>query len=477
MTGDAGGGADAGQWTRRGFLELTGGTLAAVGLSGGTLAEVGGDESDDPAHHGLLLGPEAQRPPADGDYLGDWDEYRFVYFATDTGAKSYISTDDSDWTDLPMPNPQTQVEELRVEDHTSFFNHTFARPSAPDDKNWLYTSADVTKQSSEVELAASTSMTSTQRGNYPPGTEAIPGVAWRVTGTPTGGSAEAGYFDSTNGFGVGEDSTGSYAFVRKAGTTHTVYRTDQGNGGWNGHVPDGRVWDSDSPVITRFPHLFYGGGSINVRALLHDGDTPELRTLHTFTPENVPSSFGAGPPFDQPNLPITFDSASLAGGNLRANAAHYEYGDEHDESRLNGEHFDGITVTASGWTPILSFAKRSGWEMVNIKPSAFDVFAATNDVKLSLQLDPTLGSAPSSLPANTASDESAVHVKTGGTINTTGQRRWTGFVQAGGNNKFGSAESNKIDFNLPADQTVTLAGQAIGGDATVKGHGNWEEFF
>jgi hypothetical protein len=321
-------------------------------------------------------------------------------------------------------------------------------------------------------------MFSNQRGNYPPGTESIAGWAWRVTGTPTAGDGRAGYYTADNGFGVGEDTTDSFIFLRKGGTEETVYRSD-----WNGdYNPDSRAWVNDQPVIVRVPHLFYGGGSIRVRSLIHDNNATRVRTLHTFTPDNTPAGWADGPPFDQPNLPIRFESNSLSGGAVRANAAHYERGESGAETRINGEHIETVDVTTSDWTPLISWRKRTGWESVNVRPLNVAVEAAGNDVELELQLNPVLdGNESFGLPVHTSSDETSVEVATNNgntySITTDGERRWLSFAIAGQGNQSGEATASKLDFSLPNDQIVTLAAQSVGGSATVSGFVALEEFF
>jgi hypothetical protein len=464
------------EWSRRGFLELSGSALAAAGLSDTVSAQITSDEDDvaddEFAHHALLLGPADARPDPAGEYISQWDTYRFVYFATDTGEKAHLSTGDTAWTTLPMSVPTTQVDEVRTENFTSFFNLTFARPEAPDDKNWNYTPADVTKQGSEVELAATTTLESTQRGNYPAGSEAIPGVAMRLTATPSAGSGQAGYYNADDGGGAGEDSQDSYVFMRHDGAEKKVYRTN-----WNGYQPSSRVWVGNRPVITRFPHLFYGGGDFEVRALIHGDTGSELKTLHTFTPESVDDTFGDGPPFTQPNLPITFESSSLTGGSLRANAAHYEFGEVETENRVNGEHFTGVDAGTSGWTPLLIWQKRTGWDMVNVQPLKLSVTATSNDAKLALQLNPTLSSTTTRLPTNSSSDETAVEIVDSFSFDAVGERRWPGYVTAGQGNQPSSVSSEDLTFNLPSDQPVALVAQGVGGTATLSGVVAWEEFF
>jgi len=233
---------------------------------------------------------------------------------------------------------------------------------------------------------------------------------------------------------------------------------------------------NQEPRIVRFPHLYYGGGQIPCRGLFHEGTDAELRTMHTFTPANTPDRWDVGPPFDQPNLAIQFETSGLAGGALRANAAHYEFGESETETRINGEHITGKSVDTSGWTPLISWRKRSGWEMVNVKPLKVGLSAESADVKLELQLDPVLGSPTWLLPTHSSSSETAVEVDTSGSLDSNGERRWPGYVTAGQLNE-GSIIQNDVDFNLPTGQAVSLAAQGVGGTASVSGVLAWEEFF
>lgn len=454
--------------SRREFMQV--GSTSLLALSSGQIT-LNGTPQNEYEFQGVadLMGPETAKPEPGSDFF-DNKQYYWYRYQTFSGNTYFISQDDSEWTNITVI-PTSQLNEVETQQASSFFNHTFARPEAPDDKNWVYTDADVTKVDSEVELASSTELVSTQRGNYPPGNEATPGCAWRVTGTPTAGEARAGYYDSNNGAGVGEDATDSFVFLRKGGTEAKVYRSN-----WNGHVPETRVWDDNRPIITRFPHLFYGGGDFKVMALLHGDDHSELRELHRFTPESINDTFPEGPPFDQPNLPIRFESSSLTGGSLRANAAHYQFSLAESENRVNGEHYGPTSVGTTGWTELITWRKRSGWEMVNVRPLKIAVTAATNPVRVELQLNPTTSSTTTTLPTHTSSDETSVEI-VDGTINSDGERRWVGYAPAGQGNSTDSISANQLTFNLPVNQPVSPQAQAVGGSADVAGSIAWEEYF
>jgi hypothetical protein len=469
--------------SRRDFLKGVTTVGAMSAFSGTTLAQTAGSPNQPFQPVAFLLGTKNDSPnqinllAPDGEFFSG-DNYEKTYYAyiyqQPNGTQWYITQDDSEWSELRM-NPQTQLEEVRTENYKSFFDHTFARPNAPDTKNWDFTDADITKYDSEVELASTTTLETIQEGNYPPGTEALAGGAFRVTGTPTAGYGQMGYYNDDNGFGVGEDATDSYIFVRKNGSEFTKYRSN-----WNQYVPDSRVWVTDYPIITRFPHLFYGGGSINFRAVMHDGNDTQIKTLHRVTPKNTPGGWSDGPPFGQPNLPIRFESSNLSGGSVRGNAAHYEIGGSQAEIRVNGTHFTGIDAGTTDWTPLMSWRKRSGWNMVNVKPLKLAISAVTNDAKLELQIDPVVSGQTWSLPVHTSTAETAVEVTQNGnqgSIDTDGERRWPGYAVAGKGSAGGQSVDDNLNFNLPADRVVTLAAQGVGGTSTLSGVVGWEEYF
>lgn len=92
---------------RRSFLELTGAAgIAALGGGGsGDFTQV--DDSGlgldpDVQQYGILVGRQAERPPAGGSYLSQWDSYAFLYVATDTGSRAIITHKHSNWREYPL---------------------------------------------------------------------------------------------------------------------------------------------------------------------------------------------------------------------------------------------------------------------------------------------------------------------------------------------------------------------------------------
>lgn len=418
-----------------------------------------------------LIGPAAARPEPGGGFFENKIAYAYRYEASDTGDRYFIQHGWDSWQVI-MSVPTNQLDEIETQQAISFFNHHFARPEAPDTKNWEFTATEVTKQGSEIELASTTTLQTTQRGNYPPGGEATPGGAYRLTGVPSAGEAFGGYATANDGLVTGEDTTDSFIEIRNSGVTKRVHRTD-----WNGYVPSERVWVDSRPIITRFPHLFYGGGDLGIEALLHGSDGSALRRLHTFTADSISDVFGEGSTIGQPNLPFRFESASLSGGALRANACHYQFELSQGETRVNGEHFTEVNAGTVGWTPLIAWRKRNGWDMVNVKPLKMKVVASGADAKLELQLGATVSGGSWNRPTHSSPSETALEFNTGATLDANGERRWPGYVAAGQGSNSGEAESQNLDFNLPTDQVVVLAAQGVGGTATLSGVVGEEEFF
>lgn len=459
---------------RREFMQVGATSLLAIGAGGNLQLDTGSAGTQEYEYQGVadLLGPEDALPEPGSAFFDNKIYYAYRYEASDTGRRFFITQDQDSWTELTMI-PTNQLDEVETQQAISFFNHHFARPEAPDTKNWEFTAADVSKDASEVELtASSTVLETTQRGNYPPGGEATPGVAFRLTGAPSAGEGFAGYANATDGLVVGEDTEDSYVEIRNAGTAKKVPRSD-----WNGYVPDERVWVDSRPIITRFPHLFYGGGDLGIEALLHGDDGSELRRLHTFTADSINDTFGDGATISQPNLPVRFQSDGLSGATVRANACHYQFELNEGESRTNGESFDGVSAGTTGWTPLLAWRKRGGWDMVNVKPLKIKVAAAGADARLELQLGSGVSGGTWALPTNTSSSETAVQVNEGVSLDTNGERRWPGYVVAGQGSQPGEVVANNLDFNLPADRVIVLAAQGVGGSSTLSGVVGWEEFF
>lgn len=119
--------------TRRGFVELLGGA-ALVGLAGTAGAQSVESADDFPGMYGLLVGPDSNRPAADGPYFDQWDEFRFVYIASDHGLWYVIEDADDAWTLLSIGSSTTPVPSLTAKD---FFNSEIGDSVDYGDPRWL----------------------------------------------------------------------------------------------------------------------------------------------------------------------------------------------------------------------------------------------------------------------------------------------------------------------------------------------------
>jgi len=104
----------------------------------------------------------------------------------------------------------------------------------------------------------------------------------------------------------------------------------------------------------------------------------------------------------------------------------------------------------------------------------------TGSVKVELQLSPTLDDESDSafvLPTNCSDSETAVEVSTSNSITANGERRKVG--TAPDTIRGGGGEPHGFNFNVPADQIVTVAAKAFGAQSggELIGHVEWEEMF
>lgn len=389
----------------------------------------------------------------------------------------------------------TPLGELATDRYLAQYNHTIsASEEWPDSLRWKTTetaSGTVSKAgNNEGVLQTGTTGTAVaavqtrEYGHYPPGSEAIPGVAVRLHTNPTGNQdARWGYFDGQDGMGFGtrifqngETTAGGtitttglqpYAFTQKSGTT-SIYAQEHWNldtldGSSNEENPSGHdLRDFSELTICRFPHLYYGGGRIRWAVKVHDrsGDAPQapLIEVHTVAAETEA-------PIDTPHLPsqarVENNGTTTNNLDLRLTAAHYVTGDTEPDTRVNGVRNSVAGISTTEFVPIISWRKRTGWEAVNVRPVKIAVQAGT-DMELMLVEDASLTGASFGLAPWTDSSESAVYYDTSATSMTqnVGNRRWVGQVTGGQGNKSGDNVADDIDFNLPSTQIVTLAARA-----------------
>lgn len=309
-----------------------------------------------------------------------------------------------------------------------------------------------------------------QRTNYAPGTSAIAGLGVQLpSGTPSGEQeAWFGMTNSTDGYGIGIDSTGPFAFIDIGGTRTKVAQSD-----WNQDTLDGSGVASnpsglslnnfETGNVVLFDHLWDGHGEIAVEVTVVDTDTHqvELIKVHTFTEENDGM-------FEQPNVPIKArveNNGTAEALDLDVRTMHSERLGGEPDIRLNGVRRVGQDVDTS-WEPLISWQGRTGWEHINVQPINI-LIASDTDLEVEVQLDVGLNGASFSTAPHTSDDETAVEYDTSATgFSSTGERRFVGQVVAAQGNQLGEA-SAALKFNLPSTQTASLAAKADAANAIV----------
>lgn len=372
--------------SRRGFLELAGGAAASLGLSGGVAAQLDADEPATFDHHALLLGPESARPAPDGEYLQQWDTYRFVYFATDTGTKSFITTDDSDWTDLPMPldDYSTPYDSLKTARQFTQFaldpsKGVTRRRYSWFSNNTLFDQTHFTDNDGRGTIDVSTGGTgantarihSAISGQYIAQSLAQPGVGLEIADANVSfnsGLAQlshgsiavgAGWHDkSAGGWGVGGPiqtflgirytSTGAEAVLVSNGShlgdspvPQENWNVDTMDGSGDGDNPSGLQLTPETGYVYQFEYTWYGHGALYV-GVAHP-QTDEVIHFHKFNVDRTS--------FDRPNMPpllVVDDEGTSADLTARLGGMQYAlYGSQLGEE---GTEERGTEVTKTNFS-------------------------------------------------------------------------------------------------------------------------------
>lgn len=399
-----------------------------------------------------------------------------------------------------------QTDELITKEFKPFLNHFFA--AVPEDEgitslrfNTTTTAnASVTRDGpdAQVHVDAATqeeaSIETSEKANYAPGSAALAGLAVGLpNGLPTGEQdAHFGITNCTNGYGAGikdfnagegtpgasEPGVQPYVFLDIADTRTRVpqehWNIDTLDGGNSEANPSGgNLNDFLDGAIVRLPHLWYGRGELLAVFGVFNQGRFELHPAHAFIPPTD------GMP-EQPNVPLkvhVLSNETAAALDVNVRAVHYDRLTDEADFRDNGETRRGQTVSTS-WEPLLSWRKRDGWAQVNTRPVAVAI-ASNQDMSLDLQLGTELNGASFSTPTHTSGSETAVEVDIDATgFSSTGERRWIGQVTGGQGSQRGISFAT-LDFNLPQDEIVSLAGKVDAGltDAEVDSAVLWGSEF
>lgn len=300
-------------------------------------------------------------------------------------------------------------------------------------------------------------------GRYIPGVVAMPSIGISPLSEPTGEQEwKAGYFNDDTGFGVGEDSTGRFTFIRIGGTD-----TKRRPGDWNGYSEDN--FSRDQFSIYRMPFQFYGEGPVSFWHSYEGDETNELVLI-----DKIFSSVHGNDMFlEQPSLPLraivengstTSDLTLLVGGR-----SYGVFGDYQVDWNISGARRSGVTVGQS-WTPLVSVRLKSSDYGIYSIPAAGTIFPVDAvDIQIFYRSD--IQNASWGAPSELSASETALEYDTSADgFNSTGEGHFPARAPGGQGSRSGNSSVELPDISIPAvsDGVVTLAARKVdSGDTTV----------
>lgn len=377
-------------------------------------------------------------------------------------------------------NLQTGFNELRTAEYTPIVERksTFGLSSRRDVQTTTG-SASISTSGGEIQLSTGTStsskatLDSARSGTYLSGIQAIAGAGWRVGALPTGEQvARVGYFDDSNGFGVGLDATSLFHFLRDSGTETVVRRS-----GWSdpldGTGPSGHDVSPTDLHIWRMPFRWYGGGPVRLFAdVVADSLYPSMAAANAINRQ------GSSAIFEAVNLPIRCE---VENGSTASNLDLFiggrqfgVFGRRMGPRRINSEDRTGVTVSTTGLTPLISIRFKSGFAFREVVPVGIDI-NTNNDVVAKTLYNGTLTGASFASPSDTTSSESAIEVDTDATAYSAGDKNWSGFAVGGAGNQAIATPADLPETPIPEDAQLVLAAQAKSSEATVDAVLRWTE--
>lgn len=331
--------------------------------------------------------------------------------------------------------------------------------------------------------STSTAELSTQeRGRYQPGIVAVPGIGIRRPTAPTGNQEiQWGYFDNTDGFYFGEDSTGVFVQYLHGGTLEDkVYQED-----WNGDDrldgkggsknPSEVELDLTKVNVYRPEVTWYGGGPAEMNVLTTDSKgNPVNKTVHRFsTPSDEPL-------LSQPKLPVTAKSDN---GGDTTNIDMYVYGRQfavlgrYDPNRRETAA-SRVNASISGTPkPMITFKKKTNRQdkAKSVKVSGLGGFADVNGL-VTVILGGTLSAGTTTFTAidGIATTETALEVNTTATEITGGTIiDKTLFAGSFFNSNFSGIR--RLGLDIPDETNVSVVFESLGGVGTASSVFSLEE--
>lgn len=327
-------------------------------------------------------------------------------------------------------------------------------------------------------------------GRYSPGQPAQVGIGIRQLEIPEGGEEwKAGYFDDTDGYYFGRNSTCLYvAQLSKGDVDKTVCREN-----WNGQDIEnqlGREWNMSDGAILQIDYSWYGYGAVRFSVVdtknlsIDDASPRDVQNtvpVHTFTPE-------ASTSITDPIQPVRVDVQNDGSGNsyeLRVGGRQYSvFGDRSKVSRISNDGVETVTVDSTDYQCLIGFKKEGTKSAANtevqfygvqtVSSSALTEVAVLYNANLTSQGSYTqMDNTPdeeSSLLSNKNCQLDSVSGDNVGFAEPNGTEIWNQYVSGsssrGNRVSPGKTQVNGLNAKLPTERNVVVVARSVDGTST-----------
>ncbi len=242
-------------------------------------------------------------------------------------------------------------------------------------------SGDVTNNGTEFVLTGSNgtdaTLSSAERGPYPPGQEVEPGIAARLPGALVGGQvARIGYYDNNDGWFFEFDAQGLETVVRRDGVD-----TGERWGSWDaGQIvrtagSGVAAFDPSLGYVYQIPFTWYGYGPTEFNFQLAERTGGKwIRAFNTVRPANQTSVI-------QPHLPLRAEVLTEAGDpafTLYVSGRQVSVVGEYNPIfRETSVEVEAKTVASTEWTPLVAVRRQSVYPYALTKLAHLEIYSDT----------------------------------------------------------------------------------------------------
>lgn len=373
----------------------------------------------------------------------------------------------------------TGFNEALITTKTPQFELKASTPSISKIRNVLDTqgSATITQVDGEILLQTTASgsdsavIESATRGIYQAGHEAEAGVGIRVPEQTYIGTQciKWGYFDANNGFYFGIDSGGVYIELISGGSSLTkVYQSN-----WNTDTLDGSksyknasalTLDTTKGNIFHIPFIYYGYGTI--KFAIPFSDEKEKSGMKRVIVHKVVTASGLST--QNPNLPIKVEINNNGSANaISAYLAGRQFsviGEFKSVTRITSESRGSVSLSASTWTPVISFRKKTGSsdQSQNVRISYLSAIASQITLVAFVSGGTLTGATFAKPSLVNAANETVLESDTSATTITDGEFVGQPVLIEASNKSDGISSIADFSYTLPNGQTLTMVAKNIG---------------